>query len=276
MKPYLDKVLDWQRDDVTSQFDELPLWSAPFGLLLMEHVPMARYTHYLDVACGTGFPLIDLAQRLGPGCRAYGIDSWHAAVMRARAKIAIAGIGYIEVIEADAAEMPFPDAQFDLVTSNLGINNFNDPQAVLNECYRVMKPGASLCFTSNLTGTFAVFYELFRQTLEEMQLSAYLPQLDAHIAHRGTRESLRHSAEQAGFSVVKEVRSEYHMRFLDGSAFLNHAFIILGFIDSWRNMIEGQDKLRFFGQFEHKLNVYAAEQGELKLTVPVIYLECKK
>lgn len=36
--------------------------------------------------------------------------------------------------------MPFMSDTFDLIVSNLGINNFADPEACFRECARVLKP----------------------------------------------------------------------------------------------------------------------------------------
>lgn len=46
-------------------YDELPLWSAPFGLLLLDRVPVQPAKTYLDVGAGTGFVTVELAQRCG-------------------------------------------------------------------------------------------------------------------------------------------------------------------------------------------------------------------
>ncbi len=43
MSDYLTKILDWQTDDVANQYDELPLWSSPFGILLMDNFPLGNY-----------------------------------------------------------------------------------------------------------------------------------------------------------------------------------------------------------------------------------------
>lgn len=275
MQEYLTKQLDWHRDDVTNQYDELPLWSSAFGLMLMDNFPIGDYKHYLDIGCATGFPLLDIAQRLGSGCKSVGIDPWSSAINRARYKANVAGIN-VSFLEADASSLPFENEKFDLITSNLGINNFENPNAVLSECYRVLKTGASFCATTNLVGTFEAFYDVYAKTLIELGLNQYEGKLNDHINHRGTVESMRSLLEESGFMITKEIEQEYKMRFYDGSAFLNHAFTIVGFIDSWRNMFAEDDKVRFFERFEANLNRYSKAKGELSLTVPMLYLEGRK
>lgn len=276
MKNYLGKILNWKTQDIANQYDELPLWSSPFGLLLMDNFPIGDYKNYLDIGCGSGFPLIEISQRLGSSCMAVGIDPWSAAMKRTKYKIDILGLKNIELIEADASSILFPDNYFDLITSNLGINNFDNPLKVLKECYRVIKTDSSLCTTTNLTGTFQEFYDVFAETLSELGLSKYAEKLQEHINHRGTIESKTDLIEQAGFKIEKQIASKYQMRFFNGSSFLNHSFIIVGFIDPWRNMFDNADKILFFDRFEKNLNDYSKRKGELKLTIPMAYLECKK
>ncbi|MBI9051639.1 MAG: class I SAM-dependent methyltransferase [Anaerolineaceae bacterium] len=277
MKTYLAKILDWQSEEVVNQYDELPLWSSPFGTLLLDNFPIGAYEQYLDIGCGTGFPLIDISQRLGSQCKAYGIDPWHAAIKRARTKIETIGLRNIELIEEDASILPFQDERFDLVTSNLGINNFDNPLAVLTACHRVMKTGASFCATTNLNGTFQEFYDVFEKTLTELGLAnKYEAEYSAHVNHRGTIRSMRKLLETGGFNIVKQIESSYQMRFLNGSAFLNYSVVIVGFIYPWRTMFDEEDKHIFFERFENNLNEYSKINGELKLTIPMAYFECRK
>lgn len=277
MRNYLTKILDWQTDEVANQYDELPLWSSPFGILLMDNFPLGDYEQYLDIGCGTGFPLIDISQRLGNKCKAYGMDPWHAAINRARTKIKTIGLTNIELLENDASILPFQNESFDLVTSNLGINNFENPLAILKECYRVMKAGASFCATTNLNGTFQEFYDVFEKTLTDIGLaSKYASKYSAHVNHRGTISSMRELFEKSSFKVVKQIESSYQMRFLNGSAFLNYSVVIVGFIHPWRTMFDEGDKQIFFETFENNLNEYSERKGELKLTIPMAYFECRK
>ena len=276
MKNYLNRKIDYLRPDITNICDELPLWSSPFGLLLLDNFPIREYSNYLDIGCATGFPLLEIAQRLGNKCNSIGIDPWSEAVKRTRMKIDTLQLENISIIEGDASTISFPNDHFDLITSNLGINNFGNPGKVLSECRRVLKSDASLCLTTNLSGTFSEFYEVYNETIHEPGFEKYFPQFNEHVNHRGTAESVKELLDVNGFKIKNEVKSNYTMRFLNGTTFLNHSFIILGFINSWRNMFEEAERQAFFEIFERNLNLLSKRKGELKLTIPMLYLECAK
>ena len=117
------------------------------------------------------------------------MDHWPDALARAnfkrRAYAAEAGL-----VRGDGAGLPLAAESFDLVTINLGINNFADPHAVLAECARVLGPNGRLALTTNLTGHMQEFYAVFRQVLQDQGLSNLVPALDAQEQHRGTRVSV--------------------------------------------------------------------------------------
>ncbi|HEY6147976.1 MAG TPA: class I SAM-dependent methyltransferase, partial [Thermoanaerobaculia bacterium] len=149
-------------------YDELPLWSAPFGLFLLERVPMRTGQTILDVGCGTGFLTVELAQRCGGTTRVIAVDPWTGGMNRLRRKIEYLGLGNVTLLEEDAASMSVPDASVDLIVSNLGVNNFEDADAVVGACFRAAKPGGSLFVTSNVAGHMAELYEVYRATLVEL------------------------------------------------------------------------------------------------------------
>jgi arsenite methyltransferase len=273
MQDYLAFRLDLEDAEVVSAYDELPLWSAMFGLLLLAHLPLRRHTTVLDVGHGTGFPAIELAERLGSTCRVHGIDRWGTALNRAKHKAQVRGVENVRFWQGDAAAMPFRDGEFDFVVSNLGVNNFSDPDAVLRECWRVSRPAAGLALTTNLQGHMQEFYEVFEATLRDLSLDDAIPALRRHTEHRATVEGLTTLFERTGFQLVKTERQTAAMRFADGSALLNHYFIKLGFLDGWKAVLGPADQARLFARLETNLNALARERGELRLTIPMAYVE---
>jgi len=257
-------------------YDELPLWSAPFGLLLLDRVPMARDLTILDVGAGTGFLTLELAQRCGPTSKVIAVDPWAAGMSRLRRKLDHLGLTNVTLLEQDAAAMSLPDASVDVIVSNLGINNFEDPPAVLRACHRVAKPHARLFLTTNVTGHMAELYEVYRETLEELGLAARLPPLEAHIAHRGTAESVSRLLESAGFRIAQVSKDSFRMRFADGTSLLRHYFVRLGFLSGWKSVAPPDSVLETFEAFERNLNKLAARRGEIALTIPMVCIEARK
>ena len=65
-------------------------------------------------------------------------------VRKARENLAQAGLsGAVEVVEAGAKDLPFPDRTFDLVVSTGSLHHWKDPVGALNECHRVLKEGGT-------------------------------------------------------------------------------------------------------------------------------------
>ena len=276
MPDFLHVTYDLNDPDITSVVDQVSLWAARFGLFLLSHLDLRPNQNILDVACGTGFPLFELAQMHGASCQVTGVDIWKQGIERARLKAHTYRCPNVQILETDASQLPFAEETFDLIVSNLGVNNFTDPGAVLAECFRVAKPGARLVLTTNPMGHMPEFYEVFREILRELQKPASLERLQAHEAHRGTKESLSDKLQAAGFRVVKIREDRFHFRYLDGSAFFNHFLTQLGFLDDWRRVVDQEDEERVFALLENRLNQMASAAGELRMTVPMLYLEGEK
>lgn len=275
MTEYLNYAFN---DDEASMetFDELPLWSAPFGLLLLEHLELRRGLTVLDIGSGAGFPLMELAARLGASCKCYGLDPWANATNRARRKVINYGLENVEVLDGSGEKIPFDDDSIDLIVSNLGINNFDHPDLVFGECARVLKPGGKLALTTNLAGHWREFYDVFESTLREMGHEGIIEKLIVHQEHRGTVASISGLFRASGLSPTRHVESSFQMKFLDGSAFLNHYFIKLGWLESWKKLLPGDELEPIFSSLEEKLNALAESAGGLTLTVPMAFIEGQK
>jgi ubiquinone/menaquinone biosynthesis C-methylase UbiE len=272
---YLEPI-DYQTPEFGDLYDELPLWSAPFGLMLLEHVVLRPAITILDVGAGTGFMTIELAQRCGPDALVIAVDPWAAAMQRLTRKLNHLGIQNVRTLVQSATEIDLPDASVDLIVSNLGINNFDHPEATLQTCFRLAKPAASLFLTTNLVGHMSEFYDAYRSVLLELGLSSQLAALDAHISHRATVDSVTKRLERAGFKVVNVVTGSFRERFVDGSALLRHNFIRLAFIPAWKSIAPQEAVEATFTALEHRLNALAATAGELSLTIPAACIQAVK
>lgn len=276
MSNYLDFEPDFDDPQEVAGYDELPLWSALFGQLLFKYLPLRQHQAVLDIGYGTGFPLLDLALRLGPTCKVYGIDPWEAARQRALLKAARWQVSNAWPLPGDAAALPFRAGSFDLVVSNLGINNFSDPPAALKECWRVTAPNARLALTTNLVGTMQEFYAVYESTLLEMGMETAGQALRTHIAHRVTLESLADLFQRAGFRLAIVHEETAVLRYADGSALLNHFFIKRGFLPAWKAIPPAADLAAVFARLEAALNRLAGERGDLALTIPMAYVEAER
>ncbi len=274
----MTEYLKYQADlsTLASVFDDLPFWSSRFGMLLFQHLRLSRGIDILDLGCATGFPLFELTNVHGESCRVFGIDPWGDALIHAAHKREGYSIHNVALIQGDGLQLPFLNSHFDLIVSNLGINNFADPLAVLSECYRVMRPQARLVLTTNLKGHMRQFYELYRELLIEFGNFDYLDKLDTHEEHRGTTFSVTGLLQSSGFQITRTIEEQFTLRYLDAQAFFNHWLTRLGFLDGWRTIITPEDELTLFTRLEERLNAIAAEQGELTMTIPMLYVEAIK
>jgi ubiquinone/menaquinone biosynthesis C-methylase UbiE len=116
--------------------EERAAWDRVFALALAGRENLAA----LDVGCGTGFLSLELAAR---GHRVTGIDFAPEMLALAKGKAAEAGAA-IRFEEADAEQLPFAAASFDLVMTRHVLWTLPHPEAAIGEWIRVLRPGGRL------------------------------------------------------------------------------------------------------------------------------------
>jgi len=94
----------------------------------------------LDIGCGEGRLARELTEL---GHRAVGVEA--SPMLAAAAREATPPT---EVVIADAASMPLPDAEADLAIACMSLMNFDDLGAVLSEIGRVLTPNGCFCFVT--------------------------------------------------------------------------------------------------------------------------------
>ncbi len=98
----------------------------------------------LDLASGTGEPAISLADRVGAQGHVTALDLSADLLQIAAGRARERGLTNLSTKQADAHQLPFPDASFDLVTSRFGVMFF-DIRA-LQEALRALKSSSRACF----------------------------------------------------------------------------------------------------------------------------------
>ena len=99
----------------------------------------------LDIGCGCGATLIEIAKRVGKSGRVLGVDV--SQQMLARAKTLLSGLPQAELLEADAGAYPF-EPSFDLAISRFGVMFFADPVTAFVNIRKAIKPGGRLLFAT--------------------------------------------------------------------------------------------------------------------------------
>jgi ubiquinone/menaquinone biosynthesis C-methylase UbiE len=112
----------------------------------------------LDLCCGQGNVSEALIDR---GCWVTGVDFSPVMLDFARARAPSATF-----IKADAQQLPFGDAEFDTVVSNLGVCHVPDQPRALLEARRVLRPGGRFAMTvwcgPDLSPCFEIVYSAIK------------------------------------------------------------------------------------------------------------------
>lgn len=131
----------------------------------------------LDVGCGTGSTCRVLAER---GFEVYGVDFSPEIIEVAKKKAAQGGVS-LRLQVADIYQLPFEDSMFDIVICNYLFQTVSEPEKVLQEVLRVLKPGGRV-FIITLNGLS------FGRVLLRDDLKLYDPrQMKKTMEHLGFR-----------------------------------------------------------------------------------------
>jgi arsenite methyltransferase len=266
VRHFLDNPVGWMPPRFAEIYDETSFWSARFDALLFDHLEIHRGIRGLDVGCGTGFPLIELAHLHGTSSHFTGIDIWADALERARLKRELHDLTNVDIIETDVGSMPFPSAHFDLVVSNIGVNNFPDAPAALRECRRVAKTGGRLVLTTNVQGHFDGVYGLLDAILSEFGLKPARKALRCEEEHRRSTQVITNLLSDSGFAVSCAVEQSFQIRFADGSTMMRHS-LVKWFLDGWRRAVGAENERQIFNILEAQLTQMPRPSRHIHLPV---------
>ncbi len=122
-----------------------PLEGKP-RMLALERAQLAPDDKVLDVAIGPGLTLIEVLKRVRRTNIVFGVDLSPRMLEVSAKRVRASGYSNIDLREADARHLPFPDRSFDVVFNSymLDLIPLGDMPAVLHEFHRVLRPNGRL------------------------------------------------------------------------------------------------------------------------------------
>jgi len=129
---------------MAGDFGQIARYSARGAAEFVDRLAISRGMRVLDVACGTGNLAIPAARK---GAQVIGVDIAPNLVEQARQRAAGEGLR-ANFEEGDAEQLPYPDAQFDLVMSMFGAMFAPRPERVASELARVCRRGGTIAMAN--------------------------------------------------------------------------------------------------------------------------------
>ena len=228
------------------------LVTALMGGLLPEQPNSARFERVLDVGCGTGGWLIDMAEAYPESSLLIGVDISSKMVTYGREQAAAHNLGKrVEFHVMDALRMlEFPDNFFNLVNMRFGTGFLRkwDWSKLLSEFRRVAQPGSLVRISEAdimVKSTSPTLTRLFDLQIEALYHAGHI----FSAGQQGVTTELASLMERAGFDYIqtRAFPTEYHagmqqMDYLIED--LTHVFrVSLPFLRKWLRVPENYEEL---------------------------------
>ncbi|MDP9225895.1 MAG: methyltransferase domain-containing protein [Actinomycetota bacterium] len=182
----------------------------PYGLRLLEMLPLERARRVLELGCGVGRLLPDIAER-ARDATVIGCDLVEDMLRRAPPTFPRAVV--------DGTQLPFADASFDAVVSAFCIFHFPDPPDAMRGVRRTMAPGGSIALAVWGTGQNFPAGDAWEEALDRLGVppDPAAAELEDGRQLVDSTEKMRAALEDAGFEDVRSESAEWRVQWtLDG------------------------------------------------------------
>lgn len=125
-------------------YELIDLQLSPLGLKAIDALNLRSGETVLDIGCGTGQTLLQIAGRVGTEGQVIGIDIppllLEVAAQRTKS------LAQIRLVESDAQYVDLTSNSADVVFSRFGVMAFKDPVAAFSNFHRILRPSGRLGF----------------------------------------------------------------------------------------------------------------------------------
>jgi SAM-dependent methyltransferase len=108
---------------------------------LFDQIAIREGSRVIEIGCGPRGCLGLLSRRVGATGQVVGVERSAEQVERARRFVSDTGLKNVDVLDADARNIPLPDETFDLATARLVLVNVPRPEEIVDEMIRLVRPG---------------------------------------------------------------------------------------------------------------------------------------
>ena len=141
------RIVEREFGKQAERFSQSPTMRQKGGLEILPRLIGTKPNHrVLDLACGPGFVALEFAKHAN---EVIGVDLTAAMLKQARGLARKEKIANVAFRRADVNRLPFSDGAFDLVVTRASFHHFPEPQRVLNEMARVLKPKGRILISDN-------------------------------------------------------------------------------------------------------------------------------
>ena len=109
---------------------------------VVELLELNEGDYFLDIGCGTGWAVRLAAETVNYHGFFYGVDLSEKMIEKANQNFE--GKENFHFIKADSRAIPLDGGKFDAIICTHSFHHYIDPQAVVNEIYRLLKPGGKV------------------------------------------------------------------------------------------------------------------------------------
>jgi ubiquinone/menaquinone biosynthesis C-methylase UbiE len=115
---------------------------------VLKEVGIRAGSHVLDFGCGPGSYILPVEDLVGPAGKIYALDTRPLAVKMVEKRAAKRHLGNVIPIQSDGPT-GLPDRSLDVILLYDVFHELEQPEAVLRELNRVLKPGGVLSFSDH-------------------------------------------------------------------------------------------------------------------------------